>query len=227
MHRKSANALSSLLSKEQCETSCDDARSVGVSVGHKRCGEQSGDEGTEDGRVREIREHRNSGIPKDWHRDSSSTRRIDENASQHEPAQIRNIPGHQNGSDKRQASPECSEGEIGRRNGRGCFHDRIRRCFQRFWQERGLRSGVLVLREERSSSFRVSIERSKGTTTVESRKVPRKATAKGRATSSKARATSVGKTGHMCKDCRSKETSHSKLATSWQRQDASKWQASI
>ena len=29
------------------------------------CGEQSGDDGTEDQRVREIREHRNSGIPED------------------------------------------------------------------------------------------------------------------------------------------------------------------
>ena len=45
---------------------------------------------------------------------------------------LANIPGHQNGSDKRQASPECSEGEIGRRNGRGCFHERIQGCFQRF-----------------------------------------------------------------------------------------------
>ena len=37
-----------LLSKKQCETCCDDA---------KRCGEQSGDDGTDDQRVREIREH--------------------------------------------------------------------------------------------------------------------------------------------------------------------------
>ena len=77
-HGGVANALSSLLSKEQCETCCDDARSVGVSFGHKRCGEQSGDDGTGDQRVREIREHRNSRIPEDWHRDSSSGRRTDE-----------------------------------------------------------------------------------------------------------------------------------------------------
>ena len=32
------------------------------------------------------------------------------------------------------------------------------RCFQRFWQETGFRSSVLVLREERSSSFRLSKE---------------------------------------------------------------------
>ena len=146
-HGGVANALSSVLSKEPCETCCDDARSVGVSFGHKRCGEQSGDDGTEDQRVREIREHRSSGIPEDWHRDSSSRRRTVENASHHEFAQVGNIPGHRNGSDKRQASPECSEGEIGRRNGCGCFHERIqrcfqrcfRRCFQRFWQETGLR----------------------------------------------------------------------------------------
>ena len=39
-----------------------------------------------------------------------------------------------------------------------CFHERIQRCFQRFWQEAGLRGSVLVLREERSSSFRLSQE---------------------------------------------------------------------
>ena len=58
-------SLSSVFSKEQCKTCCDDARSVGVSVGHERCSEQSGDDGTEDQRVRKIREHRNSGIPED------------------------------------------------------------------------------------------------------------------------------------------------------------------
>ena len=65
-------------------------------------------------KIKEIRENRNSGIPEDWHRDSSSRRRTDENASHHELAQVGNIPGHQNGGDKRHASPECSEGEIGR-----------------------------------------------------------------------------------------------------------------
>ena len=59
----------------------------------------------EDQRVREIREHRNSGIPEHWRRDSSSRRRTDENASHHELAQIGNIPGHQHGSDKRQSKP--------------------------------------------------------------------------------------------------------------------------
>ena len=42
-----ANALSSVLSKEHCKACCDDARSVGVSFGHKRCGEQSGNDGPE------------------------------------------------------------------------------------------------------------------------------------------------------------------------------------
>ena len=53
-----------------------------------------------------------------------------ENASHHELAQVGNIPGHQDRSDERQAGPECSEGEIGRRNGRGCLHEGIHRCFQ-------------------------------------------------------------------------------------------------
>ena len=62
----------------------DDARSVGVAVRHERCGEQSGDDGTEDQRVREVRQHRDSGIPENWHRDISSGGRTDEDAS-HQP----------------------------------------------------------------------------------------------------------------------------------------------
>ena len=57
-HGGVANALSSLLSEKESETCCDDARSVGVSFGHNRCGEQFGNDGTEDQRVREIRQHR-------------------------------------------------------------------------------------------------------------------------------------------------------------------------
>ena len=74
VHRKSSGSHCKCTTrfKVPCETCCDDARSVGVSL-DKRCGEQSGDDGTGDQRVREIREHRNSGIPEDWHRDSSST----------------------------------------------------------------------------------------------------------------------------------------------------------
>ena len=48
----------------------------------------------------------------------------------------------QDGSDERQASPKCSDGKIGRRNGRGCLHERIQVCFQRFWEETGLRGRV-------------------------------------------------------------------------------------
>ena len=70
-HGGVVSSLSGVVSKTSCKTCCDDARSVGVSVSHERCGEQSGDDGTEDQRVREVREHRNSGIPEDWHRDSS------------------------------------------------------------------------------------------------------------------------------------------------------------
>ena len=35
-------------------------------------------------------------------------------------------------SDERHADPECSDGKKGRRNGRGCFHERIvQTCFQK------------------------------------------------------------------------------------------------
>ena len=54
-----------------------------------------------------------------------------------------------NGNDKRQASPECSVGEIGRRNGRGFTEGSKGAC-------KG--SGKLVLREEKSSSFRLPQE---------------------------------------------------------------------
>ena len=100
-HRKSTvrlghggvtTSLSGVFSEEQCKTCCDDARILGVSDRHERCGEQSGDGGTEDQRVREVREHRLSGIPEDWHRDSSSGGRTDEDASHHELAQVGNIP---------------------------------------------------------------------------------------------------------------------------------------
>ena len=57
----------------------------------------------------------------------------------------------------------------------------------------------------------------------------KKATANGRATrkSSKANATSVARHVTFQRIADPKKRVHSKLATSWQRQDASKWQASI
>ena len=68
----------------------------------------------------------------------------------------------------------------GRRNGRGCFHENIQGCFQKFWQETRVRGRLLVLREERSSTFRQSQE------------------AKGQR--------QCGKMGYMSKGCRSNET---------------------
>ena len=70
------------------------------------------------------------------------------------------------------------------------------------------------------------VARSKETTTVESRKVPRKATSKGRATrkSSKANATSVARQVTCQRIADFLKRVRSKLATSWQRRDASKWQ---
>ena len=42
-----------------------------LSVGHERCGEKSGDDGTEDQIIREVREYRDSGVPEDRFCDSS------------------------------------------------------------------------------------------------------------------------------------------------------------
>ena len=71
---------------EQGKTSC--FRDIGceyflmVSGGHELCGERSGNDGTEDQGVREAREHRHSGVPQGWHRDSPDGRGTDENAPQ-------------------------------------------------------------------------------------------------------------------------------------------------
>ena len=109
-----AFSLSGVFSEEQCKICCDDARSVGFSVRHERCCEQSGDDGTEDQRVREVREHRNFGILEDWHRDSSSGGRIDVDASHHELAHWQHS-GISRQNVERQASQECSDGKVGRR----------------------------------------------------------------------------------------------------------------
>ena len=57
-----------------------------------------------------------SRVIEDWHCDSSSRRRIDEDALHHELAQVGNFSGHQDKIDKRQG-PECGEGKDGRRDG--------------------------------------------------------------------------------------------------------------
>ena len=64
------DALSSVFPEEQCKVGR--VGSAGVSVRHKRCGEQSGDDGTEDQGGREIREHGDAEVPEDWLCDSSS-----------------------------------------------------------------------------------------------------------------------------------------------------------
>ena len=72
------------------------------------------------------------------------------------------------------------------------MRSRRRRCFQRFPQEQGLRSCVLVLREEGSSSFRL-------TTTRDSRRVRRRATAKGEATRVQGQVLQVWQDGVTCR----------------------------
>ena len=72
------DALSSVFLKEKCKVGCDDAGGGAVSVRHERCGEQSGDDGTEDQGVRETRHHR----------DPPNRRWTDEDAPHHELAQV-------------------------------------------------------------------------------------------------------------------------------------------
>ena len=103
---------------------------------------------------RELREHLNSEIREDYHRDSSGSWRTDENESHHEFEQVGSIPRHQKG----------------RRNGCGCFHERVQGCSQ----------GSGKKQDSEVVEFPI-VEGSKGTT-VNSRKVPRKAKAKGRVT---------------------------------------------
>ena len=201
--------------------------SAGVSFGHKRCGEQSGDDGTEDQRVREIREHRNSGIPEDWHRDLSSRRRTDENASHYALAHVGNIPGHQNGSDKREVSPECSEGEIGRRNGRGCFHERIQRCFPRIWQKQD--SEVVCWYCEKKGHRASDCRKKQRDNDSGKSKGSKKGDSKGKSNKEKTKGKchKCGKTGRMSKDCRSKETSAFEAGDELAQSGCIEWQAKI
>ena len=127
---------------------------------------------------------------------------------------------------KRQVGSECSDGKNGRRNGRGCFHERIvQMCFQRYWQEQGLRGRVLVLRGERSSSFRLSQE-TKGPRQGTVEGFRRKATQqreKQQERVSKVKATSVARQVRCRRIADPKKRVHSKPANrAWQRPDASK-----
>ena len=209
------------------ETCCDDGRSVSVSFGHKRSGEQSGDDGTEDQRVREIREHRNSGIPEDWHRDSSSRRRTSENASHHELAQVGNFQDMETEvTNVKQAQSAVkarsgdamdvdafTKGSKGASKGSGKKQDSEVVCW--YCEKKGHRASDCRKKQRDNDSGK-----SKGS---------KKGDSKGRATRkrSKANATSVARQVTCQKTADPKKRVHSELATSWQRQDASKWQTSI
>ena len=185
------------------------AGSVGVSARHERRGQQSGDDGTEDQGVREAREYRLSGVPEGRHRDSPDRRRTDENALHQEFAQVDYFLGHQGRGDDCQTSSKCGDDEDGRRDGCELVVERIaQRSFQRYWKEQRLRGRVLVLREKRPPSVRVPQE-TRGWWQKESRRVRRKATAKVPKKGRKGfegKCFKCGKSEHMSKDCRSKET---------------------
>ena len=191
---------------------CDDAGGVGVSVRPQRCGEQSGDDGTEDQRVREtrdieIREFFKSGI---------MIRQAEEGPMK-TLAQVGDPSGQQDRGD----------GKDGRR---GCDHNGIvQRCFQSFWKEEGLTGRVLVLREEVTSSLRLPQETERPRRrTVEGFEERRQQRKRATRRSSRASAISVARqvTGRRIAgpwkrvpSCQAKKA--------WQRRGASTWRASI
>ena len=140
-------------------------------------------------KIQEFERYANIGIPEDWHRDSSS-RRTDENASHHELAQVGNIPGHQIKTEV--TNVKQAQSAVKARSGDAMDVDAFTKG------SKGASKGSGKQQDSEVVFWYCVIElpivaRCKGTPTVESRKVPRKATAKGRATrkSSKANATSV------------------------------------
>ena len=165
---------------------------VGISVGHERCDEQSGDDGTEDQRVSGIREHRNSRISEDRHRDSSSRRRTNEDAS-HELAQVGNIPGHQDRSDDRKASQRAVMARSGDAMDVDAFTKGPKGSSKGCGKKKESRRKVI----EAAGHRRWKVERFQ------------KGDSKGKNNKKefKGRCYKRGKIGHMSKDCRSKETS--------------------
>ena len=113
--------------------------------------------------------------------------------------------------DECQASSKCGDVEDRRRNGCGLVLGGIaQRSFQRLPKGQELRSYLLDLRKERSPSVRVPQERhNKGGGKGKS-KGPKKRDGKGAGKGKEGfegKCFKCGKSGHMSKDCRSKEMS--------------------
>ena len=150
--------------------------------------------------AKEFEKYANSANPeflKICNRDSSSGGRTDEDAFHHELAQVGNIPGHQDRSDKAQASPECSDGKTWGLNTKA---------------SKGVSKGLGKKQDSEEVSRRVielpNVARSRRTTKVDSREVPRGDNkGKNNKKKFKGRCHKFGKIGHMSKDCRSEETS--------------------
>ena len=87
--------ISNVFSFENRKVDCDDGGGVDVSFWRERWGEQ---------------------FPQDWHFCSSGRRRrLDDDATHHEFAQIGDLSGHRVRRDERKASPECGEVTVGKR----------------------------------------------------------------------------------------------------------------
>ena len=173
-------------------------------LGHKRCGEQSGDDGTEDQRVRE--KNANIEIPKI----GIVIRQAEEGPMRtHLIMNSHRLATHQDIKTE-VTNVKQAQSAVKARSGDAMDVDAFTKGSKGASKGSGKKQDsevVCLYCDARRKVIELPIVgRSKGTTTVVSRKVPRKATAKGRATrtSSKANATSVA---DRSKGCRSKETS--------------------
>ena len=169
--------------------------------------------------VRERREHQDSGIPQDRHRDSSSGGRTHLIMNSHRlrtfqdiKTEVTNIKPAQSAVMARSHDAmdvdAFVQGSKGASKGFGTKQDS---------------ESVLVLREEGSSSIRLAQEE-KRTTTVESRKFQ---ASRRQREQQQQRVQRVARWVTCRRIADRKKRVHSKLATSWQRRHASKWQAKI
>ena len=190
--------------EEQREAGRDDAGSIGVSGGHERRGQRSGNDGTEDQGVREAREHRHSGVPQGRHRDSPDGRGTDENAPHHECAQVDGVPRHQSRSDECRTSATCRDDESvdsfskgspkGASKGTGNSKDSVVVCW--YCEKKGHRAPECPKRQKGAGRENRQVRRKAMATVLEKAR-----------NGSKANFLGGEKSGHMSKDCRSKETS--------------------
>ena len=189
--------------EEQHEAGRDAAGSIGVSGGHERRGQRSGNDGTEDQGVREAREHRHSGVPQGRHCDSPDGRGTNENALHHECAQVDGVPGLKAEVTNVEQAQRAVVTKVWTRSRR----DRPKELPNVLETAKSLRSCAGTAK--RKATERQSAARDTKVSARENRQVRRKAMAtvleKAR-NGSKANVLGGEKSGHISKDCRSSET---------------------